>query len=87
MTQIQTILTISTCLMALVRYGMSHRRKKQKDMEIEDQERIMSSAASQAYQQQHASTLYRSFTPSPLGGIDLDLPTAHTLDDRQNYFI
>lgn len=39
-----TILLISICLMALVRYGMSHRHKKQKDHEIEDEQRIMSSA-------------------------------------------
>lgn len=28
----------------MVRYGMSHRRKKQKDQEIEDDARMMSSA-------------------------------------------
>jgi hypothetical protein len=38
-----TILLISICLMALIRYGMSHRRKKQKDHEIEDEQRIISS--------------------------------------------
>jgi len=31
--------------MALIRYGMSHRRKKIKDAEIEDEQRIMSSAS------------------------------------------
>ena len=40
-----TVLLISICLMALIRYGMSHRRKKQKDAEIEDEQRIMSSAS------------------------------------------
>ena len=39
-----TILMISICLMALIRYGMSHRRKKLKDQEIEDEQRIVSSA-------------------------------------------
>lgn len=29
--------------MALIRYGMSHQRKKQKDQEFEDKQRIMSS--------------------------------------------
>ncbi|PIO56670.1 hypothetical protein TELCIR_21930, partial [Teladorsagia circumcincta] len=41
---IMTILLISICLLAMVRYGMSHRRKKQKDQEIEDDARMMSSA-------------------------------------------
>jgi hypothetical protein len=40
-----TILLISICLMALLRYGMSHRRKKQKDAEIEDEQRIIAAAA------------------------------------------
>jgi len=40
-----TVLIISICLMALIRYGMSHRRKKIKDAEIEDEQRIMSSAS------------------------------------------
>uniref|UniRef100_A0A915LHV3 Uncharacterized protein n=1 Tax=Meloidogyne javanica TaxID=6303 RepID=A0A915LHV3_MELJA len=42
---IMTVLIISICLMALIRYGMSHRRKKIKDAEIEDEQRIMSSAS------------------------------------------
>ena len=42
---IMTILCISICLLALVRYGMSHRRKKQKDAEIEEDVRVMSSAS------------------------------------------
>ncbi|VDM75917.1 unnamed protein product [Strongylus vulgaris] len=41
---IMTILLISICLLAMVRYGMSHRRKKQKDQELEDDARMMSSA-------------------------------------------
>lgn len=40
---IMTVLLISICLMALLRYGMSHRRKKMKEQEIEDEQRIMSS--------------------------------------------
>ncbi|KAI1707639.1 leucine rich repeat domain-containing protein [Ditylenchus destructor] len=83
---IMTILLISICLMALIRYGMSHRRKKQKDLELEDEQRIMSSAASAYHQQHHfAGTHPRSFHSTT--GIDLDLPAAHNLDDRQNYFI
>ncbi|KAI1704727.1 leucine rich repeat domain-containing protein [Ditylenchus destructor] len=83
---IMTILLISICLMALIRYGMSHRRKKQKDQELEDEQRIMSSAASAYHQQHHfAGTHPRSFHSTT--GIDLDLPAAHNLDDRQNYFI
>jgi hypothetical protein len=74
---IMTILMISICLMALIRYGMSHRRKKQKDHEIDDEQRIMSSV--------YQSSLYnRSYPPS---GVGIDLPTAHNLDDRPNYFI
>ncbi|VDK71969.1 unnamed protein product [Gongylonema pulchrum] len=39
---IMTILLISICLMALVRYGISHRRRKMKDQEaLEDEQRIM----------------------------------------------
>uniref|UniRef100_A0A914YNX3 Uncharacterized protein n=1 Tax=Panagrolaimus superbus TaxID=310955 RepID=A0A914YNX3_9BILA len=79
---IMTILMISICLMALIRYGMSHRRKKLKDQEIEDEQRIVSSAAS-VYQ---ASVFGRPYAPSAVG-VDLDLPAAHTLDDRPNYFM
>ncbi|KAE9553632.1 hypothetical protein FO519_003177 [Halicephalobus sp. NKZ332] len=78
---IMTILMISICLMALIRYGMSHRRKKLKDQEIED-DRIISSAAS-VY---HASVYGPGYAPSAVG-LDLDLPAAHTLDDRPNYFM
>ncbi|CAD5220520.1 unnamed protein product [Bursaphelenchus okinawaensis] len=76
---IMTILLISICLMALIRYGMSHRHKKQKDHEIEDEQRIMSSTV-------YNTSMYRSYAPSA-AGVDLDLPAAHTLDDRPNYFI
>ncbi|KAI6181210.1 hypothetical protein M3Y98_00804200 [Aphelenchoides besseyi] len=76
---IMTILLISICLMALIRYGMSHRRKKQKDHEIEDEQRIMSSV--------YQSSLYNRSYPPSAAGVDLDLPAAHTLDDRPNYFI
>lgn len=33
-----TILLISICLLAMVRYGMSHQRKKQKDAEVAAEE-------------------------------------------------
>lgn len=49
---------ISICLMALIRYGMSHRRKKLKDLEIDDQERIMSSAG---FFSRHFSDLLKSY--------------------------
>lgn len=90
-----TILLISTCLMALIRYGMSHRRKKRKDREIEDEQRIISSGCplkqhnitlNLVYQ----SSLYnnRSYPPSTAGADILDLPPVHSsLDDRPNYFI
>ncbi|KAL3084361.1 hypothetical protein niasHT_035187 [Heterodera trifolii] len=97
---IMTVLLISICLMALLRYGMSHRRKKMKEQEIEDEQRIMSSAAS-VYQQPSAgfsSTLPRRNYATIAGGygtggvsfgspIELDLPPAHNLDDRPNYFM
>ncbi|VDN57795.1 unnamed protein product [Dracunculus medinensis] len=41
---IMTILLISICLLALVRYGISYRRKKQKDQEMEDEQRIISTS-------------------------------------------
>ncbi|TMS38422.1 hypothetical protein L596_005151 [Steinernema carpocapsae] len=75
---ILTILMISICLLALIRYGMSHRHKKKKDQEIDDEQRIMSGA----YQ---ASMISRSYAPSH-AGIDLDLPKAHSLEDRPTYF-
>ena len=127
-----TILMISICLMALIRYGMSHRRKKLKDQEIED-DRIISSAGlslfhyciscqsrtfpfltfskllfivllffERDYRQidicknntesiflasvYHASVYGPGYAPSAVG-LDLDLPAAHTLDDRPNYFM
>lgn len=55
---ILTVLIISICLMALIRYGMSHRRKKLKDLEIDDQERIMSSAG---FFSRHFSDLLKSY--------------------------
>ncbi|CAK5088107.1 unnamed protein product [Meloidogyne enterolobii] len=87
---IMTVLIISICLMALIRYGMSHRRKKIKDAEIEDEQRIMSSAsaAASAY---HGSTLPRNtYHPSTVygspAGIDLDLPPAHNLEERHHHY-
>ncbi|EYB89147.1 hypothetical protein Y032_0235g3179 [Ancylostoma ceylanicum] len=81
---IMTILLISICLLAMVRYGMSHRRKKQKDQEIEDDARMMSSAAS-IYGAGPVSVIERPYSAVP--PINLDLPAAHTLDDRaSNYF-
>ncbi|KAL3087297.1 hypothetical protein niasHT_020560 [Heterodera trifolii] len=97
---IMTVLLISICLMALLRYGMSHRRKKMKEQEIEDEQRIMSSAAASAYQlpSGFSSTLPRRNYATIAGGygtggvsfgspIELDLPPAHNLDDRPNYFM
>ncbi|PIO65246.1 hypothetical protein TELCIR_13096 [Teladorsagia circumcincta] len=79
-----TILLISICLLAMVRYGMSHRRKKQKDQEIEDDARMMSSAAS-IYGGGGISAIDRPYSTLP--PVNLDLPPAHTLDDRpNNYF-
>ncbi|VDM28039.1 unnamed protein product [Toxocara canis] len=130
---IMTILLISICLMALVKYGMSHRHKKQKDHEaLEDEQRIVSSSGKHLFpfvfkasvgwgrpsvkvtwrgcrpawlihemlylsifatrnsmisaSTYHAapSVITRSYAPS--GMIDIDLPPAHTLDDRpMNY--
>ena len=87
-----TLLLISMCLMALIRYGMSHRRKKQKDQEIEDEQRIISSAASLYHQKKPPTPYFQSnivYSPNSYqnSGIDIDLPTATNLDDRQNYFI
>ncbi|CAJ0571523.1 unnamed protein product, partial [Mesorhabditis spiculigera] len=42
---IMTILMISICMLALIRYGISHKRKKQKDQEIEE-DRYLSTAGS-----------------------------------------
>ncbi|VDD90642.1 unnamed protein product [Enterobius vermicularis] len=81
---IMAILCISICLMATVKWAMSRRRKKQKELEaFEDEQRIMSSAAS-AYQAGAPSVITRSYAPS---AIDLDLPQAHTLDDRPNNYL
>ncbi|CAI4229468.1 unnamed protein product [Auanema sp. JU1783] len=80
---IMTILLISICLMALVRYGVSHKRKKQKDQEIEEDVRAMSSAASMYGG--GMSVMDRPYSAIP--PVNLDLPAAHTLDDRPtNYF-
>ncbi|KAF8372895.1 lron-2, partial [Pristionchus pacificus] len=95
---IMTILLISICLLALVRYGVSHRRKKQKDQEIMEAEHmpapypalgIMPAASSlyisnASHHQQSMSIMDRPYATTT---VDLDLPTAHTLDDRPaSYF-
>uniref|UniRef100_A0A183DL05 Conserved plasma membrane protein n=1 Tax=Gongylonema pulchrum TaxID=637853 RepID=A0A183DL05_9BILA len=78
---IMTILLISICLMALVRYGISHRRRKMKDQEaLEDEQRIMSMTGSGA-----PSVITRSYVPPP--AVDLDLPPAHSLDDRSTNYL
>uniref|UniRef100_A0A7E4VVC1 LRRCT domain-containing protein n=1 Tax=Panagrellus redivivus TaxID=6233 RepID=A0A7E4VVC1_PANRE len=77
------ILLFSILLMALIRYGMSHRRKKMKDQEVEDEQRIVSSAAS-VY---HASVYGPGAPGYARSVVDLDLPAAHTLDDRPNFFM
>uniref|UniRef100_A0A8R1HPA0 LRRCT domain-containing protein n=1 Tax=Caenorhabditis japonica TaxID=281687 RepID=A0A8R1HPA0_CAEJA len=79
---IMTILLISICLLAMVRYGMSHQRKKQKDSEM-------------AAEEFHAQTTATSIYNAPISAVDrpystvppvnLDLPAAYTLDDRPNY--
>ncbi|VDN03949.1 unnamed protein product [Thelazia callipaeda] len=78
---IMTILLTSICLMALVRYGISHRRKKLKDREaFEDEQRIMSMSGSIA-----PSVVTRSYMPPPT--VDLDLPPAHSLDDASTNYL
>ncbi|VDM63794.1 unnamed protein product [Angiostrongylus costaricensis] len=85
---IMTILLISICLLAMVRYGMSHRRKKQKDQEFEDD-----SVHYHTYTRGELTSLYGGGVSamdrpySTLPPVNLDLPPAHTLDDRpSNYF-
>uniref|UniRef100_A0A915Q0K3 Leucine-rich repeat-containing N-terminal plant-type domain-containing protein n=1 Tax=Setaria digitata TaxID=48799 RepID=A0A915Q0K3_9BILA len=77
---IMTILLISICLMALVRYGISHRRKKMKEQEaLEDEQRIMSITGSGV-----PSVITRSYLSPPT--VDLDLPPARNLDETSaNY--
>ncbi len=82
-----TILLTSICLLAFVRYGISQRRKKQKEIEAEeDEQRIMSSAASVYQHGGGASMIGGGASSYPASAVDLDLPPAHTLDDRPNYF-
>uniref|UniRef100_A0A1I7UYE4 LRRCT domain-containing protein n=1 Tax=Caenorhabditis tropicalis TaxID=1561998 RepID=A0A1I7UYE4_9PELO len=81
---IMTILLISICLLAMVRYGMSHQRKKQKDAEV-------------AHEEFHAQTTATSIYNAPISAVDrpystvppvnLDLPAAYTLDDRPNNYL
>ncbi|VDK75391.1 unnamed protein product [Litomosoides sigmodontis] len=77
---IMTILLISICLMALVRYGISHRRKRMKDQEaLEDEQRIMSITGS------GVPSITRSYLSPPT--VDLDLPPAHSLDETQTNYL
>uniref|UniRef100_A0AC35GYV0 Uncharacterized protein n=1 Tax=Panagrolaimus sp. PS1159 TaxID=55785 RepID=A0AC35GYV0_9BILA len=69
---------ISICLLGLIRYAMSHGHKKVKNQDWEDEQRIVTSAAS-IYQ---ASVFGR---PLPVG-VDLDLPEAFSLENRPNYY-
>uniref|UniRef100_A0A914WJ45 Leucine-rich repeat-containing protein 15 n=1 Tax=Plectus sambesii TaxID=2011161 RepID=A0A914WJ45_9BILA len=81
---IMTILLTSICLLAFVRYGISNKRKKEKEREAaEDEQRIVSSAASGYNVGGGQSMIGPSY---PASAVDLDLPPAHTLDDRPNYF-
>ncbi|GMT24715.1 hypothetical protein PFISCL1PPCAC_16012, partial [Pristionchus fissidentatus] len=95
---IMTILMISICLLAIVRYGVSHRRKKQKDQEIMEAEHTMAMpypalgimpAASSLYISNAAQHAPMSLMDRPYATntVDLDLPTAYNLDDRPaSYF-
>uniref|UniRef100_A0A0N5A498 LRRCT domain-containing protein n=1 Tax=Parastrongyloides trichosuri TaxID=131310 RepID=A0A0N5A498_PARTI len=84
-----TILLISICLMALIRYGMSHRRKKQKDQEIEENQFVSSGAS--VYQtsmvngggpiQPQQSHHYAQSV------VDLDLPPAYNLDNSPTKYM
>lgn len=79
-----TILLTSICLLAITRYFVGKKRKSDKELEIEE-ERIMSSAASGYYPPVApgaASVVGHSY---PASVVDLDLPPAHTLDDRPRY--
>lgn len=81
--------------MALVRYGMSHRRKKQKDQELEEDARVMSSAGERlpATEEQHSvsASIYAGAVAdrpySTVPPVNLDLPMAHTLDDRPSTYL
>ncbi|KAM3725960.1 Platelet glycoprotein [Dirofilaria immitis] len=78
---IMTILLISICLMALVRYGISHRRKKIKDQEVlENEQRIISIRGSGV-----PSVVTRFSLPPPTVG--LDLPPAHSLDETSTNYL
>lgn len=74
---ILAILLASILMLAIVRWFVSRRRKKDKDEE--DEQRIVGSAAS-GYQQPGAASVVGSGYPA--SAIDLDLPPATTLDDR-----
>uniref|UniRef100_A0A0N5C0G2 LRRCT domain-containing protein n=1 Tax=Strongyloides papillosus TaxID=174720 RepID=A0A0N5C0G2_STREA len=84
-----TILLISICLMAILRYGMSHRRKKQKDQEMEENQFATSGAS--VYQasmvnggtpiQQSAQHHYAQ------SAVDLDLPPAYNLDNTPTNYM
>uniref|UniRef100_A0AC35U6Q5 LRRCT domain-containing protein n=1 Tax=Rhabditophanes sp. KR3021 TaxID=114890 RepID=A0AC35U6Q5_9BILA len=81
---ILTILLISICLMALIRYGMSHRRKKQKDQELEDQGYITGGGS--IFQASVANgagnntlTPRQHYAPSI---VEMDLPKAYNLESQ-----
>ncbi|VIO87475.1 Uncharacterized protein BM_BM7532 [Brugia malayi] len=78
---IMTILLITICLMTLVRYGISLRRKKMKDQEaLENEQRIMSITGSGV-----PSVITQSYLPPPT--VDLDLPPAHSLDETPTNYL
>ncbi|VDK49977.1 unnamed protein product [Anisakis simplex] len=79
---IMTILLISICLMALVKYGIAYRRRKLKDEGVLSDEQRMGSSTTSVYRVVTPSVVTRSRSyVAPTGMIDLDLPPAHTLDE------
>ncbi|PIC28151.1 hypothetical protein B9Z55_020160 [Caenorhabditis nigoni] len=81
---IMTILLISICLLAMVRYGMSHQRKKQKDAEVAAEEYHAQTTATSIYNAP-ISVVDRPYSTVP--PVNLDLPAAYTLDDRPNNYL
>ncbi|CAB3398459.1 unnamed protein product [Caenorhabditis bovis] len=81
---IMTILLISICLLAMVRYGMSHQRKKQKNTEMAAEEYHVQTSAASVYNAP-ISAIDRPYSTVP--PVNLDLPAAYTLDDRPNNYL
>ncbi|CAI5452254.1 unnamed protein product [Caenorhabditis angaria] len=81
---IMTILLISICLLAMIRYGMSHQRKKQKDADIAAEEHYIQTSATSVYNAP-VSVLDRPYSTVP--PVNLDLPAAYTLDDRPTNYL